>query len=654
MSNTRKDPPPYASRHHGWPWALSLFLISLFLTGLGAKLWLIHEFGAPLPFWDQWEDARVVFVPYFEGKLSLAALFSPHNEPRIFFTRLYDLAMLLLDGQWDGELLMVVNAMIHCAILAGLGLFIARWLDTKYWTLVWLPLVLALALPFAWENTLAGFHSMFYFLLLLTLLSIWSLGLHVATSVAWWCGVATAIMALFTLSSGFLAVWAALALIVLAVWRVPQGWKRHIPTLVVWLLLTVVGVLLKADVKHHHALQAHSLVEFLMALGSNLAWPWIVMPPFAILNLFPLAALGWFVLRSEEECQPPEGMTLAVGVWVVLQGAAAAYARGAGGRPPGWRYMDSNSLLIAANCFSIAILMCRHLDGSRRRAIWHTAFILWGVTCAAGLTLLTLRAWQIDIPERQFYQRCQLQNARAYMATGDIRVLDHKPDPQLPLYEGDPDAPRPQHEGAKFVQYLNYPGVRSILPACVRDPLKVVPQTAAGFVTNGAAGAKPAIPGEVSWSSYMSDGGANKGRFESLPVSRSRFPFLEFRVAGDLGQPGLSLTLIELDSGKTTSVRPLKALGNNWQTCRVRAPHGDFRIIAIDESDSGWFAFQAPREVGWLSWAAVRVASFGGTLFFVGLALYVAGVAFAFRLRRGSGFLGRASNPEKPASVSQS
>jgi hypothetical protein len=125
-------------------------------------------------------------------------------------------------------------------------------------------------------------------------------------------------------------------------------------------------------------------------------------------------------------------------------------------------------------------------------------------------------------------------------------------------------------------------------------------------------------------------------------------------VAGDLGQPGLSLSLIELDSGKATSVMPLKALGNNWQTCRVRAPHGDFRIIAIDESDSGWFAFQAPREVGWLSWAAVRVASFGGTLFFVGLALYVAGVAFAFRLCRGGGFRRRASNAEKPASVSQS
>ena len=73
-----------------WLWALSLFLV-----GLGAKLWLILRFGTPLPFWDQWEEARVVYLPYFEGKLSLAGLFSAHNEHRIFFTRIYGLGLLL-------------------------------------------------------------------------------------------------------------------------------------------------------------------------------------------------------------------------------------------------------------------------------------------------------------------------------------------------------------------------------------------------------------------------------------------------------------------------------------------------------------------------------------------------------------------------------
>ena len=144
---------------------------------------------------------------------------------------------------------------------------------------------------------------------------------------------------------------------------------------------------------------------------------------------------------------------------------------------------------------------------------------------------------------------------------------------------------------------------------------------------------------EKSLGVRTSDGRANKGRFESQPVSRSKFPFLEFRVAGDLGEPGLSLTLIDLSSGKTTVVKPSRPPGNTWQDCRVRAPRGNFKIIASDESGSGWFAFQAPREVGWLSWAAARLASFGGRLFFIGMALYVTGVAFAFRFRWGGASL---------------
>ena len=160
-------------RRNGWLWMLSLFLV-----GLGAKLWLIHRFGTPLPIWDQWDEARVVYLPYFEGKLSLADLFTAHCEHRIFFTRIYSLGLLLLNRQWDGQLQMVVNAIIHCATLAGLGWLMSRWLEKRYWILLWLPLCLALALPFGWENSLAGFQSQFYFLVVFSLLTLWLLGLH--------------------------------------------------------------------------------------------------------------------------------------------------------------------------------------------------------------------------------------------------------------------------------------------------------------------------------------------------------------------------------------------------------------------------------------------------------------------------------------------
>jgi len=53
--------------------------------------------------------------------------------------------------------------------------------------------------------------------------------------------------------------------------------------------------------------------------------------------------------------------------------------------------------------------------------------------------------------------------------------------------------------------------------------------------------------------------------------------------------------------------------------------------VASDESDTGWFAFQAPREVAWLSWGSARLASFGGELFWAGLGIYLLGLALVFR-----------------------
>ena len=363
----------------------------------------------------------MVYLPWFEGKLSWANLFSAHNEHRIFFTRIYGLGLLLLNGQWDGQLQMVANAFIHCATLAGLGWLMFRWLKKRYWIMVWLPLALALVLPFGWENSLAGFQSQFYFLLVFSLLTLWLLGLHPPKSARWWCGAATAVMALFTVASGFLAAAAVFALVMLRIakrmvgrafqpagsgdfpvaGKPSRGTERghscpqlrplmhkaqnllgmsvehvaadknvrapldryeclpyqEVPTLIFCAAVILAGLLLKADVRFHHVFQAHSVGEFITALGCNLAWPWIVVPPFAVLNLLPVAALAWFYLKDREAEHPAEELTLVIGIWAILQGAAAAYARGAEGRPPGWRYMDSSSFILVANCFSIAVLL---------------------------------------------------------------------------------------------------------------------------------------------------------------------------------------------------------------------------------------------------------------------------------------------------------
>jgi hypothetical protein len=708
-----------------WLWALSLFLV-----GLGAKLWLIQRFGTPLPFWDQWEEARVVYLPYFEGKLSLADLFSAHNEHRIFFTRIYGLGLLLLNGQWDGQLQMVANAIIHCATLAGLGWLMFRWLKKRYWILVWLPLALVLVLPFGWENSLAGFQSQFYFLVGFSLLTLWLLGLSAPRSPGWWCGTVTAVMALFTVASGFLAAAAVFALVVLRVAKrvVGQAFQpagsgdfpvaatpsrgterghscpqrrpivrkgrnllgmsaehvaadknvrapldryespryQEVLTLAFCSAVILSGLWLKADVRFHHIFQAHSVGEFLTALGGNLAWPWIVVPPFAVLNLLPLATLVCIYLKDRKADRSAAELTLVIGMWAILQAAATAYARGADGRPPGWRYMDSSSFILVANCFSIAVLLSRSrertalknsrtvplgLVGTRSTAspcwrrvrdtvdrvptILPVAFILWAVACGAGLALLTMRAWQIDIPERHLYYRAQLQNARAFMATDEIRTLDHKPRPELAWseFEPDPHAPPPPHVGEKLGRALRDPRIREILPACARQPLEVRVDQAAtrGFVTNGFRLTRREPPTEVSWGSCIPQRPAQTASFESLPIQRSRLPYLEISVAGDLGRTNISLELIDLATGKRMPVSPAKPPGEKWLNCYVKAPVGEFKLAARNPGGTNWFAFKAPREVGRLSFWAVQILMTWKYLLFAGVGLLLLDIA-TFRL----------------------
>jgi len=250
--------------------------------------------------------------------------------------------------------------------------------------------------------------------------------------------------------------------------------------------------------------------------------------------------------------------------------------------------------------------------------------------------LLTSRAWHVDIPERHFYYRAQLQHARAFMATDDIHVFDGKPKPQLLSYEGNPLAPKLPYEAEWTVQYLRNPIIRDILPACARLPMEVAvnEEKTRGFVPNGFRLARPEPPTEVSWGSWSAEGPAAMGTFESLPIRKSRLPYLEISVTGDLGEKNLSLELVDLATGARTPVKPSATPGNQWWNCYVKAPPGEFKIVARDASETGWFAFKAPREVGRLSFWAIRTLDAWEYLLFAGLVLFLFNLSALLTRRR--------------------
>jgi hypothetical protein len=602
-----------------------LWLVSLFLTGLGAKLWLIGRCGTALPFWDHWEEATVAYMPFLDGRLSWLDLFKPHSEHRPFFTRVYGLALLLLNGQWDAQLEMVGDAFLHTMVIAGLGWLAARQMGAQCRPWLWLPLAAMLCPPFAWENTLGGFQSQFYFMLLFSLATLWLLGCHRSGSRWWWLGVVTGICALFTVASGFLAGTAVFSFLLLKILRRRDNWQQYVPTLAVCTVLTLTGLVLEADVPIHRVLMAHSLRDFLTAFCNNLAWPWIVVPPFAILNCLPLLILGWRYLRSREADMQADELVLSLGFWTILSAAATAYARGAGGALPQWRYMDTNSFVLIANALAILILLDRWRGRPRLRRFLGVAALAWALVNAAGLVALSARAWQLDIPEARFYWRRHLRSVRAFLATDDMHDLAAKGIPQRPLIFPN-----------RLAWILRDPDIRSRLPACARDPLPVAPAAGATnvFVPRGWNLRKPDPPTEVSWGSYNAQGAAATGVFESQPVRASRFPYLQIEVAGDLGQPGLSLELVDSATKERIQVKPRFTPGTGWEACEIKAPKGDFTIVATDNSPTGWFAFKQPCELARLSYWNGRLLSLGPAMFFCGLGLYAAGLILRVRDRR--------------------
>jgi len=602
-----------------------IWAVSLFLLGMGMKLLMMQQCVNPVPYFDQWEgEAAAIYVPYYEHVLGISDLFYAQNEHRIVLSHLYDLALLLLNGQWDSQLQMVINAAIHCGTIAGFGWLLAALMGRPYYVFIWLPLALALMSPFGWENALCGFQSCFYLLLLFSLMTIWLLGSD-PLSKQWRLGLVTGICALLTMASGLVAFVAVAAVIILDIMRNRTGWRRYIPTLVACGALTVAGLLLKGHSPVEKEWHAQSFRAFLVALGNNLSWPTGLWPWLAPLNMLPLLGLAWIYFRSKEKNLAAERLILGTGVWVILQSVATAYARGFEGRPPTWRYMDTLCLLLIANFLSIILLIGKYRKNLPLLPVWYAAFALWFIPCTTSLWTLNERAWKGAIPLWAGHQQIRLETTRAFVQTNDEKVFANH-DPQDLAWFYIPE----------LAFLLRSQDIRPILPACVRDPLKVLPSEngTSAFVAGGCLLAKPDAPTEHCLGSYSGAGAAARGVFESGPMS-SKLPYLLIQVAGDLGGSGLALELVELASGKVFEIKAPAVAGPQWLDVYVKAPAAAFKIVARDESTTGWFAFKAPREVGRLSFWAMRTVGAGKSVMVLGfVSLAIASSMYCFQFRR--------------------
>ncbi|MEY4938639.1 MAG: hypothetical protein RIQ93_374 [Verrucomicrobiota bacterium] len=457
---------PRGSQNSGRRFHASL-AAGVFLLVLGAQLWLVARAGTDGPILDQWDvEGGWLYPGWRDGTLGLADLLRPHNEHRIGWTHLLNLALFTANGQWDPLTQMVAGAFVRATAAAGLAVWLGRAAEQRRGRLLIALGVCVACLPhLGWHNVLWGFQSHVWFSLLFSLLAFALLGEPGISARRRFAGMLAGVAAMFAMGAGSLTPLPLLGLAAVraferrawdrARWR--EAWPALALALAAW-QLSRHGV-------EPAPLQPTSVGDFFTAFGRMLAWPH-VDEPFAALALnLPLAWTVGERLIRRRVAAPGEDFILALGGWALAVGAAAAWARGGGGELAAGvpsRYVDFIVLLPLANALCLPGLLARATE--RARVITRSLVIVWAVFLGIGWLGLSLQMTRRILLPRMRDQAAPVRLLQAFQRTGDAAVFDGQPRLLVP------------HTNLDVVRaVLADPRMRGVLPPSLQPDLKPGP-----------------------------------------------------------------------------------------------------------------------------------------------------------------------------------
>lgn len=589
-----------------------LFYLKLFLVAaaiFSVRIWLINTFGSTVPYWDEW-DAEAVYtlIPWFDGNLSLSTLIAPHNEHRLFFTRIFSLILLILnDNQWDPLVQMVFCAGLATLNAIVLALILKKLLGARGYNTTLFAVALLGIIPFAAENVVWGLQINWYFFNLFSLLAFWGVLLHREGSWQWWWGIFCTFCTYFSLVSGIFV--AAILLFVKSyLWLVDRKHRESylISIVALGVLLLIEIALFSDSVGHaalrHQAAAAHGFWNlFFELLGKYLAFPFTRLPYISIVIYLPILLLSLTVIFQRRAPNPLELFSLTLGGWVILQTTAMVYGRL-------WipevssRYMDILALGTVANLMALYALY--DLLPPRYNRLVQIYGILWAVVWCGTLTLLVeitpfLQAKQIE--KADF-----LRNVRNYLASNSISTLQNVPIPY----------PIPQ----RLVDILANQKLRASLPVSLQVPKLLESEKNDNiFAPDQIPPGMAKYPNEAVWGSA---GLTTSGTFISAPMTVKQ-SYLQIPLSGYLGTPGLRLELV-VDGKPPLVITPPKLIRETWENYYVRTPTEPFRIVATDQEINSWFAFATPRGVGILSFWTIQLLNYANYWLYGSLGMLLA------------------------------
>lgn len=432
-------------------WVAIVVLASIVLI---SKILLIGHYGNGTPYLDQWDaEAAFLYKPWLEGTLTWREILAPHNEHRILSTRLLALILLVVKGYWDPILQMQVNAFIHTfSIIILLG-YLAEDFEFNN-LLLFASFAVALnVIPFGWENTLAGFQSQFYILLVCTFIFMWAMANYSSYSKGWFYGYFAGIVATFTLASGAITLIAGGILLLIRRYLFKEKNSVTLTAIMLVFGLGLISIYMTPSIPGHAPLKADNLYSLIRAAGDVLAWPFLNYGLGLLFVHIPLFVLVAHTLFKNKSPTPAVVFALGISIWLCGQILSIAYGRATS--PLASRYLDIFSIGLILNAFAVLKLIEITSTSLKKRCIFLGS--IWIFLISIGLYLTSSKLIN-ELSYKHKTSIAQENNVRSYLCSNDPSHLQNKPHQHIPY----PNAERLQ-------SLLDDASIRKILPGNINE-----------------------------------------------------------------------------------------------------------------------------------------------------------------------------------------
>jgi len=594
--------------------ALGLTL-GVFALVLGVRLHIIDAFAHFTPYYDDWGMGGTL-QEYESEVLTLKFLLSPTNGHVGIWREFLQIGLFDLNqSQWDTYLQMVVNAIIW-AINAVFLVTIAR----RHFTAASTPAVVFFVLilwifPLSLINATWGVQTHNYNMILFSLVAIW-FNQSDANTKAWWFGLLVTFMAPLTMGAGAIVAPATLGFMLVKLMLNRQCWPNVRPTIIAMFLLTIYSVwTLKRASSGHEALYATSVLEFLTTFSKALSFPVLGQVWAAPIMLAPIVILGIQSMRFNTLNNKAIAFTIVLSAYTIGLAIAIGHARGYNGGDPSHRYFEFFQMYILASLLALLLIQNKPL---RINKIANSILVVaWVYTIFLG-ALDQVSYFNKQIDQRAINKPLQDDSFKRYLSTKDVTIF--------------------RGMKAEHIAFASGPGLASFVKKVEQEdimsyqmqapPPLLADGSPSGFVVNGTI-----APNKDGWQyqygyesaigSYdrANGGGAAQGQYESTPHQYRR-NHLMIPVTGYLGEPGLSLKLVDLKTGEETPVvGPVvdDLSAETWHEVFVETPENEFKIVALDNNPELWFGFAAPRTIGRLSYVSNSMIGHGKIIWMLGI-----------------------------------